>query len=154
MGQVRAVTSRSVAAPAQQVFDAVADYAQVRPQVLPGQFSGFAVREGGVGAGTVAAWTLTATSKRVRQVLATVSSPGGLSLVETDANSSMVSTWTVVGAADGASSTVTLETVWQGAGGIGGFFERTFAPKALARIYDELLANLAAYVERGPSAAS
>ncbi|HEY3867820.1 MAG TPA: SRPBCC family protein [Actinocrinis sp.] len=153
MGQVRAVTSRSVAAPAQQVFDAVADYAQVRPQVLPGQFSGFAVREGGVGAGTVAAWTLAATQKRVRQVLATVSSPGGLSLVETDANSSMVSTWTVSGAGDGA-STVTLETVWSGAGGVGGFFERTFAPRALARIYDELLANLAAYVQRGPEASS
>ena len=154
MGQVRAVTSRSVAAPAQRVFDAVADYAQVRPQVLPGQFSGFAVREGGVGAGTVAAWTLAATEKRVRQVLVTVSSPGELSLVETDANSSMVSTWTVSGAADGASSTVALETVWNGAGGIGGFFEKTFAPKALARIYDELLGNLAAYVEGGQGASS
>ena len=27
-------------------------------------------------------------------------------------------------------------------GGIGGFFERTFAPKGLARIYDDVLANL------------
>lgn len=154
MGQVRAVASRSVAAPAQRVFDAVADYARVRAQVLPGQFSGFAVREGGVGAGTVAAWTLAATEKRVRQVLATVSSPGGLSLVETDANSSMVSTWTVSGGAGDAVSTVTLETVWQGAGGVGGFFERTFAPKALGRIYDELLGNLAGFVERGGAAGS
>lgn len=154
MGQVRTVTSRSVAAPAQRVFDAVADYARVRPQVLPKQFSGFAVREGGVGAGTVASWTLAATQKRVRQVVATVSSPGGMTLVESDANSSMVSTWTVSGAADGASSTVSLETVWNGAGGVGGFFERTFAPKGLARIYDELLANLAAYVEGGQGASS
>lgn len=31
--------------------------------------------------------------------------------------------------------------------GIGGFFERTFAPKGLGRIYDTVLANLAAEVE-------
>lgn len=60
MGQVRAVTSRQVGAPAQAVFDALADYAEVRPRILPSQYSGFAVREGGVGAGTVAQWRLQA----------------------------------------------------------------------------------------------
>ena len=34
-----------------------------------------------------------------------------------------------------------------GAGGIGGFFEKTFAPKGLGRIYDELLTNLKVQVE-------
>lgn len=32
--------------------------------------------------------------------------------------------------------------------GIGGFFEKTFAPKGLGRIYDELLQNLATEVEK------
>ena len=146
MGQVRAVTSRQVGAPAQVVFDALADYAKVRPQILPAQYSGFAVREGGVGAGTVAQWRLQATSKRARDVVATVSVPAALTLVETDANSSMVLTWTV--AAQGEmSSVVTLEAVWNGAGGVGGFFERTFAPKGLNRIHDEVLGKLAAEVE-------
>ena len=33
-----------------------------------------------------------------------------------------------------------------GAGGVGGFFEKTFAPLGLRRIHGELLENLAAYV--------
>jgi len=33
-------------------------------------------------------------------------------------------------------------TVWNGAGGIGGFFEKTFAPAGLKRIYDGVLAKL------------
>ena len=41
-----------------------------------------------------------------------------------------------------AASTVSVETTWNGAGGIGGFFERTFAPGGLRRIYDGVLANL------------
>lgn len=41
-----------------------------------------------------------------------------------------------------------MSTVWNGAGGIGGFFEKTFAPKGLGRIYDELLHNLATEVEK------
>ncbi len=38
-----------------------------------------------------------------------------------------------------------MTSVWNGAGGIGGFFERTFAP-GLARIYDAVLARLDAEV--------
>jgi hypothetical protein len=77
-----------------------------------------------------------------------VTTPEDGVLVETDANSSMVTTYTVVASDDGHASVV-IETVWNGAGGIGGFFERTFAPKALTKIYDELLANLAAHCQTG-----
>lgn len=41
-----------------------------------------------------------------------------------------------------------ISTVWNGAGGIGGFFEKTFAPKGLGRIYDALLDKLATEVEK------
>ncbi|MEU3503805.1 SRPBCC family protein, partial [Streptomyces hundungensis] len=68
-------------------------------------------------------------------------------LVEKDRNSSMVTTWTVTPAGEGRSKVV-VSTVWNGAGGIGGFFERTFAPKGLGRIYDAMLAKLAAEVEK------
>ena len=33
--------------------------------------------------------------------------------------------------ADAGVTTVRVRTTWNGAGGIGGFFERTFAPKGL-----------------------
>ncbi|WP_262705376.1 MULTISPECIES: SRPBCC family protein [Streptomyces] len=143
MGQVEATTERIVTGKPEDVFDAIADYRDTRPRLLPQQFSEYEVREGGDGEGTVVHWKLQATSKRVRDCLLEVSEPSDGRLVEKDRNSSMVTTWTVTPAGEGKSRVVVTST-WTGATGIGGFFERTFAPKGLARIYDELLAKLAA----------
>lgn len=145
MAQVQAVTSRQVGAAPDAVVAAIADYAAVRPKLLPAPYSQFTVRSGGQGAGTVAAWHLQATEKRSRDVLATVTQPDPSTIVETDANSSMVVTWSVAPSSTG--SLVTVDTRWNGAGGVGGFFEKTFAPKGINRIHDQLLANLAAHVE-------
>ncbi len=142
MGQVEATTERIVTGKPEDVFDALADYRETRPRLLPQQFSEYEVREGGDGEGTVVHWKLQATSKRVRDCLLEVSEPSDGQLVEKDRNSSMVTTWTVTPAGEGKSRVVVTST-WTGASGIGGFFERTFAPKGLARIYDELLAKLA-----------
>ncbi|MCM3265141.1 SRPBCC family protein [Streptomyces thermoviolaceus] len=147
MAQVEAVTERIVAADAETVFDAVADYRGTRERVLPEQFSEYEVREGGDGEGTVVHWQLQATSKRVRDCLMEVSEPIDGELVEKDRNSSLVTTWRVTPAGEGRSR-VTVTTTWKGAGGIGGFFERTFAPKGLSRIYDAMLTKLAAEVEK------
>ena len=146
MALVEATTERIVTAEPERVYDALADYAGTRGQVLPGQFSEYEVREGGKGAGTVVHWKLQATSKRVRDCLFDVTAPTPGQLVETDRNSTMVTTWTVTPAGEGRSKVVTA-TAWQGATGVGGFFERTFAPKGLNRIYDDVLARLAAEVE-------
>jgi uncharacterized protein YndB with AHSA1/START domain len=146
MAQVEATTERVVAADAEKVFDALADYTGTRKKLLPEHFSEYEVREGGDGEGTLVHWKLQATSKRVRDCLLEVSEPTDGELVEKDRNSSMVTTWRVTPAGEGRSRVVVTST-WQGAGGIGGFFERTFAPKGLGRIYDALLANLAAEVE-------
>lgn len=143
MGQVEATTERIVTGKPEDVFDALADYRETRPRLLPQQFSEYEVREGGDGEGTVVHWKLQATSKRVRDCLLEVSEPSDGQLVEKDRNSSMVTTWTVTPSGEGTSRVVVTST-WTGASGIGGFFERTFAPKGLARIYDELLAKLAA----------
>ncbi|MEU2160783.1 SRPBCC family protein [Streptomyces chengbuensis] len=147
MAQVEATTERIVAGDAETVFDALADYKDTRAKLLPGHFSEYQVREGGDGEGTLVHWKLQATSKRVRDCLLEVAEPTDGQLVEKDRNSSMVTTWTVTPAGEGRSRVV-VTTVWNGAGGIGGFFERTFAPKGLARIYDEVLANLATEVEK------
>ena len=147
MAQVEATTERIVAADAEKVFDAVADYSGTRSKVLPEQFSEYEVREGGDGEGTLVHWKLQATSKRVRDCLLEVTEPTDGELVEKDRNSSMVTTWRVTPAGEGRSRVV-VTTTWTGAGGIGGFFERTFAPKGLGRIYDALLARLAAEVEK------
>ncbi|MER6081454.1 SRPBCC family protein [Streptomyces sp. NPDC001833] len=147
MAQVEATTERVVAADAETVFDAIADYSGTRAKLLPEHFSEYEVREGGDGEGTLVHWKLQATSKRVRDCLLEVSEPTDGELVEKDRNSSMVTTWRVTPAGEGKSKVV-VHTTWQGAGGIGGFFEKTFAPKGLGRIYDAVLDKLATEVEK------
>ncbi|MEU9122257.1 SRPBCC family protein [Streptomyces sp. NPDC048506] len=147
MGQVEATTQREIAADPEDVFDALADYSGTRHKLLPDHFSEYEVREGGDGKGTLVHWKLQATSKRVRDCLLEVDEPTDGQLVEKDRNSSMVTTWVVTPAGEGRAKVV-VTTTWNGAGGIGGFFERTFAPKGLARIYDAILANLAKETEK------
>jgi carbon monoxide dehydrogenase subunit G len=141
MSQVVATAEKIISAPAEQVSRALADYETVRPRILPVQFSEYRVESGGHGAGTRVHWKFAATSKRVRDQLLDVTEPALGTLVETDRNSSMVTTWTVLAKGTGG-STVNVRTTWDGAGGIGGFFERTFAPKGLARVYIDLLHRL------------
>ncbi|MEI5097636.1 SRPBCC family protein [Streptomyces sp. PmtG] len=147
MAQVEATTERIIAARPEDVFDALADYSGTREKVLSEHFSEYEVREGGDGEGTLVHWKLQATSKRVRDCLFEVSEPTDGELVEKDRNSSMVTTWRVTPGGEGQARVV-VTTVWDGAGGIGGFFEKTFAPKGLVRIYDAVLANLAAETEK------
>ncbi|MFF8785687.1 SRPBCC family protein [Streptomyces sp. NPDC015125] len=147
MGQVEAITEREIAADPEDVFDALADYSGTRGQLLSEHFSEYEVREGGDGKGTLVHWKLQATSKRVRDCLLEVDEPTDGQLVEKDRNSSMVTTWVVTPAGEKRAKVV-VTTTWQGAGGIGGFFERTFAPKGLGRIYDTILDNLAAHVAK------
>ncbi|MGW9078042.1 SRPBCC family protein [Streptomyces kronopolitis] len=147
MGQVEATTQREIAADPESVFDALADYSGTRQKLLPEHFSEYEVREGGDGKGTLVHWKLQATSKRVRDCLLEVDEPTEGQLVEKDRNSSMVTTWVVTPSGEKRTK-VTVTTTWTGAGGIGGFFEKTFAPKGLGRIYDALLDNLARETEK------
>ena len=146
MGQVSASSTVLINAEPDTVLAAVADYQTVRPKILSSHYSGYQVLEGGQGAGTVATWKLQATKSRVRDVKASVD-VAGRTVIEKDANSTMVTNWTVAPA--GTGSTVTVKTSWNGAGGIGGFFEKTFAPLGLRKIQGEVLENLKAEVEKG-----
>lgn len=146
MAQVTVTAERVVNGEPERVRAALADYAETRPKMLTENYREYEVREGGRGAGTKVHWKLQATKKRVRDCLIEVSEPEPGRLVERDANSSMVTTWTVR-PADGQRSTVQVETTWRGAGGIGGFFERTFAPLGMRRIYDEVLGKLDGLVQ-------
>ena len=145
MGQVSAASTILIDADPATVLDAIADYQTVRPKILSPQYSEYQVLQGGHGQGTVARWKLQATESRVREVQATVD-VAGHTVIEKDANSSMVTNWTVAPAGPGCS--VTVKTTWNGAGGVKGFFEKTFAPLGLRRIQDEVLANLKKEVEK------
>src|ERR1044072_3728931 len=117
MGQVSASSSVLIDAAPDKVLAAVSDYTTVRPKILSSHYRDSAALQGGQGAGTVATWKLQATKSRVRDVKAEVD-VAGHTVIEKDANSSMVTNWTVAPSGPGAS--VTLKTSWQGGGGGGG----------------------------------
>jgi len=136
VGKVRARNEASIDAPAATVADRLASY-QLRPEIQPEQYSAYRVVSGGNGEGTIAAWHLQATKKRSRDVQVNVSESGDRArkwtLTESDQNSTLVTTYTVTDKGDNV-STLVVESTWDGAKGIGGFFERTFAPGGLQKI--------------------
>lgn len=139
MGQVHAASTVLINAEPATVLGAISDYQNMRPTILSPHYSNYQVIQGGQGSDTVATWQLQATKSRVRTVQAHVDIAGH-TVIEKDANSSLITTWTVAPAGPGA--TVTMKTTWVGATGIPGFFEKIFAPLGLRRIQDQLLANL------------
>lgn len=140
MGKISASSSTVATAAPEKALAAVSDYVTVRPSILSEHYRDYQVVSGGTGDGTVVEWTLQATSKRSRNVKATVTVSGN-TVTETDANSSLVTTWTV--APSGSGSQVTTTTEWtSAASGIGGFMEKTFAPLGLKKIQEQVLANL------------
>jgi len=133
----------AVDAPAEAVYRYIADMREHHPHFLPPAFSDFQVESGGVGAGTVTRFKLTA-GGRTREYRTKVAEPEpGRILTESDTGSSSVTTFTV--SPQGAASRVRISTSWDGAGGIGGLFERMFAPRVLRGIYEDELKRLDAY---------
>ena len=113
------------------------------PRFLPPAFSGFQVESGGVGAGTIMRFTMTA-GGRTREYRMKVDEPEpGRVLTESDLNSSAVTAFTV--SPQGGASLVRISTAWDGASGVGGLFERMFAPRVLRAIYADELKRLGAY---------
>jgi uncharacterized protein YndB with AHSA1/START domain len=141
--QIKVDVQRTIPAPPERVHRILADYVNGRPRILPpANFLDYKVLQGGTGGGTLFSYRLRA-GRRERPYEMEVSEPSpGATLVERDRNSSLVSTWTLVPSTDGGATDLTLSTSWEGSGGIGGFFERTFAPSGLRRIYGELLDRL------------
>jgi uncharacterized protein YndB with AHSA1/START domain len=142
MGTIRVSAERPIEASPETVYGLLADMSE-HPRFLPPAFSDFRVETGGVGTGTVTRFKVTA-GGRSREYRMTVDEPDpGRVLTESDTNSTLVTTFTVT--PDGASSRVRIDTAWQGAGGVGGFFERLFAPRVMKGIYADELERLNTY---------
>jgi hypothetical protein len=139
-----------VDAPADTVYGYIADMREHHPHFLPPAFSDFTVESGGVGAGTVTRFKMTA-GGRTREYRTTIAEPEpGRVLTESDMNSTAVTTFTVT--PRDSASLVQISTAWDGAAGIGGFFERLFAPRVLRAIYTDELKRLDAYAREHHSA--
>ncbi len=141
MALLMAAATNPVAAPPAQVRAFLRDYRTARPRILTDSYRDYRVEEGGEGEGTVFSYTFVAPGRSPRGFRLRVEESDD-TLYERDQSSTFVSNWTVDETATGSS--VTLEASWEGAGGIGGFFERLFAPMSLRRTYAQVLEKLAA----------
>ena len=143
MGALQVSAERFVGAPPADVYRYLSDFRVHHPRFLPPAFSDFRVEEGGVGAGTVHSFRMTA-GGRSRSYRMRVDEPEpGRVMTESDTASSLVTSFVV--APEAAGSRVRIETKWQGAGGVGGFFERLFAPRVMRRLYADELERLDRY---------
>ncbi|WP_239334435.1 SRPBCC family protein [Frankia sp. CiP3] len=142
MAEIKVAVERVVAATPAKVVDALADYRGIRAEAWPKMITDYEVIEGGTGAGTRIRYRLHATRRRVRTVEAVVSTPEpGRTLTETDQNSTLRTAWTVR-PADPGTARISVETSWAGASGIGGFFERAFAPIGIRKLWNGVLDNI------------
>ena len=148
MGTIQVSEERQIDAPPATVYGYIADHREHHPHFLPPAFSDFEVESGGVGAGTITRFKVTA-GGRSREYRMEVAEPEpGRVMTESDTNSSLVTTWTVT--PENGVSRVRISTTWDGAGGVGGFFERLFAPRVMRSIYADELERLNNYArERG-----
>jgi uncharacterized protein YndB with AHSA1/START domain len=151
MATIHVSAERIIDAPASVVYGYIADNHEHHPRFLPPAFSDFTVESGGVGAGTITRFKMNA-GGRSREYRMQIAEPEpGRILTESDTESSLVTTWTVE--PEGDRSRVRISTTWEGTGGIGGFFERTFAPRAARRIYEDELERLNDYARAQAAAA-
>ena len=150
MGTVQVSAERTIEAPAETVYRYLADAREHHHRFLPPAFSEFEVESGGVGAGTITTFKLTAGGRTRAYRMRMAEPEPGRVLTESDTGSSLVTTFTVV--PKGTESRVTVLTAWDGAGGIGGLFEKMFAPKVMRGIYLDELERLNVYArERSAS---
>lgn len=154
MGRIRVESEKRIACPPDDVFGFLADYSR-RPAILTAGHSDYRVEQGGQGEGTVATYRLKV-GPRERVYHLAVSTPAGepRRIVERDQGSSLVTTWVLEPLSTISGTLVRVITEWDGAGGMGGFFERTFAPPGLRRVQQEMLDKLTTTLGGLPTPAS
>ena len=112
MARIVVSAERTVDAPADVVYRYIADMHGHHPRFLPPAFSDFQVESGGVGAGTVTRFTVTA-GGRTRAYRMRVDEPEpGRVLTESGTGSSLVTTTTV--SPRNGTSLVRIATTWDG----------------------------------------
>lgn len=149
MSRIVVETEREVPAAPLRAYELLADYRAGRPRILPEAIGGYEVEEGGEGAGTTFRYRMRAGRRERAYRMRVDEARAGESLHEADVDSSLTTTWSLHPIGDGERTAVRVTTSWEGAGGIGGFFERTFAPTALRRVYDQMLERLAGALAGG-----
>ncbi len=149
MPEIYVTAERQVAAPAERVYRILADYTH-HQRILPPAFSDFTIEKGGVGAGTVVSFKVTAAG--VTQFHRdTVAEPEpGRVLTETNDRGKLTTfTVTPIGGPTSDRTLVKIETRWP-ARGLQGLVERLVAPRMLRGLFMDELERLERYAQTQP----
>lgn len=142
MSRIFVKKERVINAAPENVYAVLSDYKSQRPQMLTPNFLNYTVEKGGKGDGTVVSYRLRA-ANRERPYEMRVNEPvKGEVITESDSGSSLVTTWALSPLNGGQQTKVRVSSEWEGSTGVGGFFERTFAPLGLRGIYGNMLDSL------------
>ena len=149
MKSYRVTESSIIDAPAELVYQTLADYRKGHPSILPKPyFLSLEVEQGGFGAGTIINFQMKVLGQTQSFRAAITEPEPGRVLVETNLEGGTVVTTFVVEPLDGKRTEVTIDT--EGAtrqGGVSGSIERLLTRMVLPRIYKEELTNLARVCE-------
>jgi hypothetical protein len=140
--------SATVPAPAVRAYAILADYRNGHPRILPPQFLGLTVEQGGVGDGTIIRFQ-TRVLGRTRTFRAAITEPEpGRVLVETDLDPhGGVTKFIVDPGADPTRSKVTITTEMKGRPGLPGSIERLIARRVMKNLYKRELEILTAVLQ-------
>ncbi len=133
----------------EEIYAVLSDYQNGHPNVLPKKnFSDLQVEKGGNGAGTVVrvsthAWGAT----QHLHLVVTEPEPGRV-LVETDLNTGLFTTFTVIPTSETGQALVKIATQWPAKTGLAGFIESKLTPLVARGMYKKELRQLEAYVNR------
>lgn len=154
MSTYLAQESAVIDAPAEQLYDIIADYHQGHPAILPPRyFTDLAVVEGGQGVGTVVRVHMNVFgSKALFNLRVTKAEPGRL-LVEEDGATGTVTTFSLE-PLDDDRTRVTIATEARTSPGLRGMLERVMIPSITRRIYREELQQLAEVATNGQRSAA
>ena len=134
----------------ERVYSLIANYNDGHPRILPKQFSGLVVEQGGVGAGTIIRFQMSVFGRKQRFRAAITEPEPGHVLVETDLDTNgAVTTFRIDPGGAPADSHVTISTELPVRAGFLGKIEKTLATLLLRPMYVKELENLAR-VATGP----
>ncbi len=145
--------TRTINAPAEQVYAVLSDYGVGHPAILPKPyFKDLTVKQGGQGAGTVFTTNMEVMGVRRRYHMTVTEPQPGRMLMEEDAEVGMRTTFTVEPVGDGRQSRLTIATDARLAAGISGIMERLINPPIMRRIYRQEIANIDACLNQKQTA--
>lgn len=121
---------RTITAPMNAVWSVLRDYRTARERTLSAQYADYAVRDGGVGEGTVIAYRLRIGRHERAYELAVEEPTAMRQLRERDRHAALVITWTLTPAGDGERTLLRVEAVVRDPT-FGGRFARARARRAL-----------------------